>query len=303
MSALGTVTFTVQEAYDRDAGRGIARVDQKTMYSLTASPGDDIEIRGKRRTVAKCLPLYPSDEGKGIIRIDGLVQNNVGATLGCTVTIRKIIAIPAEKVIVTPLEEVPPIDDRYLTEVLESISVIKGDNVVVPVFKERFTFQVVGITPSPGTEQAVIINRNTIFQITAAPEFLPTKPTPKPRSRSISRSSSVEDIDPFSTLERLANLRQKSIVTEEEFENIKLQILDKISQQVRNESTNTWRINSAATQNTKEITSDQLVSDQYLVYENLKYGIKLKYLSSCEGLEIDSSPVNGVTRIVQFVLE
>jgi len=34
--------------------------------------GDVIELKGKRRTVAKCLPLYPSDEGKGIIRIDGL---------------------------------------------------------------------------------------------------------------------------------------------------------------------------------------------------------------------------------------
>ena len=33
------------------------------------STGDVIEIKGKRRTVAKCLPLYPSDEGKGIIRI------------------------------------------------------------------------------------------------------------------------------------------------------------------------------------------------------------------------------------------
>ena len=39
---------------------------------LNASTGDVIEIKGKRRTVAKCLPLYPSDEGKGIIRIDGI---------------------------------------------------------------------------------------------------------------------------------------------------------------------------------------------------------------------------------------
>src|SRR5919197_1466833 len=60
------------------------------MDSLSASTGDVIEIRGKRRTVAKCLPLYPSDEGKGIIRVDGLVRNNAGVAIGDTVVVRKI---------------------------------------------------------------------------------------------------------------------------------------------------------------------------------------------------------------------
>ena len=46
---------------DRDVGRGIARADHKSMDSLTASTGDVIEIRGKRRTVAKCLPLTLGD--------------------------------------------------------------------------------------------------------------------------------------------------------------------------------------------------------------------------------------------------
>ena len=74
----------ILEAYSRDVGRGIARIDYDSMDLLNASTGDVIEIRGgvksksTRRTVAKCLPLYPSDEGKGIIRIDGLVRNNAG---------------------------------------------------------------------------------------------------------------------------------------------------------------------------------------------------------------------------------
>ncbi len=59
------------EAYTRDVGRGVARIDYDAMDALDASTGDVIEIRGKRRTVAKCLPLYPSDEGRGIVRIDG----------------------------------------------------------------------------------------------------------------------------------------------------------------------------------------------------------------------------------------
>jgi hypothetical protein len=38
----------VLEAYTRDVGRGVARIDYDTMDSLTASTGDIIEIKGKR---------------------------------------------------------------------------------------------------------------------------------------------------------------------------------------------------------------------------------------------------------------
>jgi transitional endoplasmic reticulum ATPase len=112
----------VLEAYTRDVGRGVARIDYSTMDSLCASTGDVVEIKGKRRTVAKCLPLYPSDEGKGIIRVDGLVRNNAGVAMEDTVTIKKTKAVPAEKVIVAPLEAIPPIDERYLADALESVS-------------------------------------------------------------------------------------------------------------------------------------------------------------------------------------
>ena len=155
-------TLKISEAYTRDVGRGVARIDYDSMDSLSASTGDVIEIRGKRRTVAKCLPLYPSDEGKGIIRADGLVRNNAGVAIGDTVVVRKIKAVPAEKVIVAPLEAIPPIDERYLADALESVPLIKGDNVMVPYFGGRLTFQVIGVTP---VSDAVLITQKTIFHI------------------------------------------------------------------------------------------------------------------------------------------
>ena len=161
-----TLSLKVLEAYTRDVGRGVARIDYDSMDSLTASTGDVIEIRGKRRTVAKCLPLYPSDEGKGIIRVDGLVRNNAGVAIGDTVVVRKIKAIPAEKVIVAPLEAIPPIDERYLADALESVPLIKGDNVMVPYFGGRLTFQVIGVTPA-GSD-AVLVTQKTAFSITTA---------------------------------------------------------------------------------------------------------------------------------------
>ena len=90
-----TLSIKILEAYTRDVGRGVARIDYDSMDSLSASTGDVIEIRGKRRTVAKCLPLYPSDEGKGIIRVDGLVRNNAGVAIGDTVVVTKVKAVPA----------------------------------------------------------------------------------------------------------------------------------------------------------------------------------------------------------------
>ncbi|MDQ4073071.1 MAG: CDC48 family AAA ATPase, partial [Thermoproteota archaeon] len=129
------------------------------------------EIRGKRKTVAKCLPLYPSDEGKGIIRVDGLVRNNAGVAIGDTVIVRKIKAVPAEKVIVAPLEAIPPIDERYLADALESVPLIKGDNVMVPYFGGRLTFQVIGVTPGPGVD-AVLVTQKTVFHIAERGETL-----------------------------------------------------------------------------------------------------------------------------------
>ena len=163
------LSLKVLEAYTRDVGRGVARIDYDSMDTLNASTGDVIEIKGKRRTVAKCLPLYPSDEGKGIIRIDGLGRNNSGIAIGDTISVRKIKAAAAEKVVVAPLEAIPPIDERYLADALESVPLIKGDNVMVPYFGGRLTFQVISVSP---LADAVLITQKTVFHIAEKGETL-----------------------------------------------------------------------------------------------------------------------------------
>ena len=113
--------------------------------------------------------MYPSDEGKGIIRIDGLGRNNSGIAIGDTITVKKIKAVPAEKVVVAPLEAIPPIDERYLADALESVPLIKGDNVMVPYFGGRLTFQVIGVTPAA---DAVLVTQKTTFHIAEKGETL-----------------------------------------------------------------------------------------------------------------------------------
>ncbi|MGA9152725.1 MAG: hypothetical protein WBZ36_19280, partial [Candidatus Nitrosopolaris sp.] len=59
-NANNTISLKILEAYTRDVGRGVARLDYESMDSLSTSTGDVVEIGGKRRTITKCLPLYPS---------------------------------------------------------------------------------------------------------------------------------------------------------------------------------------------------------------------------------------------------
>ena len=156
-----TVNLAVFEAYKRDVGRGVIRVDYDTMDDIEVSTGDVVSIKGKRLTVAKCFPLYPSDEGKKMIRADGLVRNNVGVGVGDRIDIEKIKAVEAENITVVPLECIPPIDERYLADALESVPVLKGDSIMIPYFGGRLSFQILEVLPiSPA-----IISTNTIFKI------------------------------------------------------------------------------------------------------------------------------------------
>ncbi len=139
------------------------------MESLGVSTGDILEIKGKRRSVAKCLPLYPSDEGKGIIRIDGLGRNNIGVAIGDTSTVSKIKTVIADKILVAPLDSIPPLDERYIADSLEGVPLIKGDNVMVPYFGGRLTFQVIGVTPAA---DAVLVTSKTLFHVAEKGETL-----------------------------------------------------------------------------------------------------------------------------------
>ncbi len=158
-----SISLKVIEAYSRDVGRNIVRLDSDSMKLLSAASGDIIEIKGKRRSVGKCLPLYPPDEKKGIVRLDGLTRNNLEIAIADTIQIRKIKAIPAEKIIVAPLEAIPPIDERYLSDSLENTPLVKDDEIMVPYFGGRLTFKVLAVMP--GNAEAVIVTSKTLFQI------------------------------------------------------------------------------------------------------------------------------------------
>src|SRR3989442_2082772 len=99
-----TGTLRVADALQRDVGRGIARIDPKVVQELGLTSGDVVQIIGKRKTNALCWPAHEQDYGKGTVRIDGYLRNNPGVSIDDKVTIRKIDAKIAERLMLAPTE-------------------------------------------------------------------------------------------------------------------------------------------------------------------------------------------------------
>ena len=160
----------VAAARNKDIGRGIGRIDPKTMEDLGAGVGDIIEISGKRTTCVKVMPSFPEDRGKGTIQIDGIVRKNATVGINETVVIKSITIPPASHVVLQPL-------DRFLqkevdSRLFEGIPVTKGDQIRLSMFGKKFDFLICNATPEIG-----LITRTTEVKIQG--KKMPEKETKK----------------------------------------------------------------------------------------------------------------------------
>jgi transitional endoplasmic reticulum ATPase len=93
------IQLKVEKAYPIDLGRGIIRLDPTTLLKLQLSPGDIVEIRGKKKTTAKVWRADRQDWDQGLVRIDNFIRQNAGVSIGEKVTIKKIEAPEAKKLV------------------------------------------------------------------------------------------------------------------------------------------------------------------------------------------------------------
>ncbi len=170
-----TLTLRVADAYQRDVGRGIARVDPKVVDELGLTSGDVIQIVGKKKTTALSWPGYESDSGKGTIRIDGYLRNNAGVSIDDKVTIRKIEAKIAQRLTLAPTEPLRIVGgEEYLSQILEGRVLARGDYVPINVMGRKIDLVVTSTTP---TAEAVIVTEQTQVtvgeQVKEAPRAIP----------------------------------------------------------------------------------------------------------------------------------
>lgn len=99
---MNEIQLTVVKAYPKDAGRGMARLDPYVLQMLQLSPGDIIEIEGRRVTGAKVWRADRQDWGQETIRIDSYVRQNASSGIGERVKIRRAPIKDAERVVFAP---------------------------------------------------------------------------------------------------------------------------------------------------------------------------------------------------------
>ncbi|MFH0749065.1 MAG: CDC48 family AAA ATPase [Candidatus Bathyarchaeota archaeon] len=172
MSEHRRVRLKIAEARSRDAGRGIARIGSDTQKALDLTPGDIVEIIGKRTTAATFWPGYPEDDGLGIMRVDGMTRYNLGVSIEETVTVKAITVKVASKVTLAPLVAIRfrgGFED-YVKRQLLGRPVTRGDTVTIPVLGEALQMKVISTAPSPsvltveGTR--ITISTETVEEVT-----------------------------------------------------------------------------------------------------------------------------------------
>jgi transitional endoplasmic reticulum ATPase len=142
---MSEVQLRVGDARQRDVGRGIARIDQRTMQKLGISAGDVIEIVNKRTTSAIAWPAYSEDQNRDIIRIDGFTRKNSGVAINEYVVIRPAKVKTALTITLAPVDMRLNVDEDFTNFVKNRLmerTLVEGDTTLVMMLGHAIPFTV-----------------------------------------------------------------------------------------------------------------------------------------------------------------
>ena len=142
---MSEVQLRVGDARQRDVGRGIARIDQRTMQKLGISAGDVIEIVNKRTTIAIAWPAYSEDQNRDIIRIDGFTRKNSGVAINEYVVIRPAKVKTALAITLAPVDMRLNVDEDFTNFVKNRLmerTLVEGDTTLVMMLGHAIPFTV-----------------------------------------------------------------------------------------------------------------------------------------------------------------
>jgi transitional endoplasmic reticulum ATPase len=143
-----SVMLKVAEAYHRDAGRGIARIDEETMRKLGVVSKDAVEIEGKTIATATVWPGYSPDSNKSIIRIDGNIRGNAGVAIDDKVRVKKTSMKEAKRITLEPTQPVRIAGgERYIARLLKGRPITKRQIIREEVLGNPITFVVTNTVP------------------------------------------------------------------------------------------------------------------------------------------------------------
>ena len=147
---MSEVQLCVGDVKQRDVGRGIARIDQRTMQKLGISAGDVIEIINKRTTSAIAWQAYNEDENQDIIRIDGFTRKNAGVAINENVVVRPAKVKTASSITLAPIDMRLNVDADFTNFVKNRLmerTLVEGDTTLVMMLGHAIPFTVPKTTP------------------------------------------------------------------------------------------------------------------------------------------------------------
>ena len=147
---MSEIQLRVGDARQRDVGRGIARIDQKTMQKLGISAGDVIEIVGKRTTSAIAWPAYSEDQNRDLLRIDGFSRKNAGVAINEYVLVRPAKVKGALSLALAPVDMRLNVDEDFTNFVKNRLmerTLVEGDTTLVMMLGHAIPFTVTKTRP------------------------------------------------------------------------------------------------------------------------------------------------------------
>ena len=159
----------IGEAKQRDVGKKRARIGPDAMDYLKVTPGDVIEISGRR---SSCAIVWPADEDEkfpDIIKIDGQTRRNIAAALNDIVKIKKVATKVAKSVVLMPLNDDVTVDKEFTDFVknrLKGLPLSHGDDISVMILGNSMDFKINKVSP----KSVVKIDRSTVLNILSETE-------------------------------------------------------------------------------------------------------------------------------------
>jgi len=147
---LSETQLRVGDARQRDVGRGIARIDQRTMQKLEISAGDVIEICGKRTTSAIAWPAYSEDQNRDLLRIDGFTRKNAGVAINEYVVVKPVKVKTVVSLTLAPVDMRLNVDEDFTNFVRNRLmerTLVEGDTTLVMMLGHAIPFTVMKTRP------------------------------------------------------------------------------------------------------------------------------------------------------------
>lgn len=167
------ISLRISEIHARDAGKGYARISERSMMDLGITTWDMIEVGGRRKTFVRAMPLelngYESCEMELIIEIDLYTRENARADIDEFVTVKRANSKNASRVVLCPHNKdvlYNPERLKFIPHSIEGLPLAAGDTIPVRIPGSKSeSFDVLNTTPS----NCVVVNQHTKVDVRKKP--------------------------------------------------------------------------------------------------------------------------------------